>query len=225
MLVVSSVTAVASPPMMPASDSIWLLSAMTPIQSSTDTVALRVQTNAGFTYAVTLNGKPIPAGIFHTLNTMDYYDLAVRRTQISDSSVTNALVRFIMLSSRRGSPERGLIEWVPLPPIPSTAQEMAGAQLSVELPQDYPAGLEIPVVARVEDGAGNARRVNGWVSAAGFEGSAFRMLRGVGHGFLPPSAPGTVSFNAQLQSLQTNKQINIEASGINTIKGSLVKIN
>ena len=56
---------------------------------------------------------------------------------------------------------------------------MAGARLNLMTPQDYPAGLDIPVVARVEDNAGNERRVNGWVSATGYELNAFRVLRGV----------------------------------------------
>ena len=188
-----------------------------------DSAAFRVVTNAGFTYEVTLNGAPVPAGVTNTVGVMDYYDLAVRQTQISNGAITNALVRFIVLSSRRGSPERGLIEWFPLPPIPSTAAEMAGVRLSLITPQDYPAGLDIPVVARVEDGAGNVRRVNGWVSAAGFGGSNFRILRGVGHGFLPPAAAGsTVFFAGALQSLQTNKQVNIESSTTwTTVSGTL----
>jgi hypothetical protein len=191
--------------------------------SYTDSASFRVVTNVGFSYEVTLNGRPMPAGVTNTVGVMDYYDLAVRRTDTSTSAVTNALIRFIVLSSRRGSPERGLIEWFPLPPIPSTASEMTGAQLSLITPQDYPAGLDIPVVARVEGGAGNVRRVNGWVSAAGFESSAFRILRGVGHGFLPPAAAGSsLAFNGSLQSLQTNKQINIEASTTwTTVSGTL----
>ncbi|HTD66608.1 MAG TPA: hypothetical protein VK846_08780, partial [Candidatus Limnocylindria bacterium] len=179
----------------------------------TDSVALRVQTNAGFSYEVTLNGAAIAAGVFHTVNKMDYYDLAVRRTNTAGSEVTNVLVRFIVLSSQRGAPELGLIQWVPLPPISSTAAEMAGAHLDLVTPQDYPAGLDIPVIARVEDDAGNARRVNGWVSAPGYEASAFRILRGVGFGLLSPALAGTnISFNGSLQSLQSGKQINIESN-------------
>ena len=179
----------------------------------TDSVWFRVQTNVGFTYEVTLNGQPVPAGISNAVSTMDYYDLSVRRTRISDSSIATALVRFIVLSSRRGDPEKGLVEWFPLPPIPSTAAEVAGAGLSLMTPQNYPAGIDIPVIARVEDETGNERRVNGWLSAMGFEGSTFRILRGAGHGFLPGAAAGsTVSFDGTLQSLQTNKQIQIDAS-------------
>jgi len=178
-----------------------------------NTATFRVQTNAGFSYAVTLNGVTVPAGISNTVTKMDYYDLYVARTDNNTLAVSNALVRFIILSSQRGSPELGLIQWVPLPPIPSTAAEMAGAQLDLVTPQDYPAGLDIPVIARVEDGLGNARRVNGWVSAPGYEASAFRILRGVGFGLLPPAAAGSnVSFNGALQSLTANKAINIEGT-------------
>jgi hypothetical protein len=178
-----------------------------------NSVSLRVQTNVGFSYAVTLNGAPIAAGIFHTINRMDYYDLTVSRTNTSTLAVTNALVRFIVLSSQRGDPERGLIQWVPLPPISSTAAEMAGAQLDLMAPQNYPAGLDIPIVARVDNPDGTARRVNGWVSAPDYESSAFRILRGVGFGLLPPASPGTnLSFQGSLQSLQSTKQINIESN-------------
>ena len=185
----------------------------------TNSATFRVQTNAGFTYSVTLNGLPVPAGVSNTVTKMDYYDLAVTRTDVNTLAVSNALVRFIIESSNRlkpgstTSPELGLLEWIPLPPIPSTAAEMAGAQLDLVTPQDYPAGLDIPVIARVEDGVGNARRVNGWVSAPGFEASAFRILRGVGFGLLPPASAGTnLLFNGALQNISANKSINIESN-------------
>ena len=152
--------------------------------SYNDTAAFRVQTNAGFTYQVTLNGAAVPAGVTNRITRMDYYDLAVLRTETATSAVTNLLVRFIVLSSNRGDPERGLIEWTPYPPISSTAGEFAGAHLEIVAPKDYPKGLEIPVAARAVDNADNERRANGWVSAPGFEANAFRLLRGHGHGFL-----------------------------------------
>lgn len=178
-----------------------------------DSATFRVQTNAGFSYAVTLNGAPVPAGVSNTVTRMDYYDLLVTRTDNNTLAVTNALVRFIVLSSRRGAPELGLLEWVPLPPIPSTAAEMAGAHLDLLAPRTYPAGLDIPLAVRVEDDLGNARRVNGWMSAAGFEAGAFRIVRGVGHGFLPPALAGTnLDVNGSLQTLSTNHTITIESN-------------
>ncbi len=184
-----------------------------------DRVGFRVQTNAGFTYAVTLNGKPVPAGVTNVVDVMDYYDLVVRRTQTSDGTVTNRLVRFIVESSNRlkagdsTSPELGLIEWTPLPPIPSTEAELAGSRLHLMMPSVYPAGLEIPVVVRVEDGIFNhTRRVNGWVTNSGAAASPFRVLRGVGHGFLSAAGPGPINYAAWLRSLQTNQEVNIEAT-------------
>lgn len=188
-----------------------------------DSVSFRVQTNAGFTYLATLNGVPVPVGVFNTLTRMDYYDFVVARTNTSNNDVTNVLIRFIVLSSRRGDPERGLIEWVPLPPISSTAAEVNGAQLFVMTPQDYPVGLDIPVIARVENASGLARRVNGWMNAPGYEFSPFRILRGLGFGLLPPAtAPTNISYTATIQSVQTNKQINIESNTVwTTVSGTL----
>ncbi|HUR44405.1 MAG TPA: hypothetical protein VMZ27_00920, partial [Candidatus Saccharimonadales bacterium] len=189
----------------------------------TDTAAFRVQTNSGFTYQVTLNGAPVPSGITNRITRMDYYDLAVRRTDLVTSAVTNVLVRFIVLSSNRGDPERGLIEWTPYPPISSAGAEFAGAHLEMIAPKDYPRGLEIPVAVRAVDNADNERRANGWVSAPGFEANAFRLVRGHGHGFLPAATnSGTINFDAHVSALTTNKQINIEASTTwSSISGTL----
>ncbi|MFM1769345.1 MAG: hypothetical protein RJA22_1874 [Verrucomicrobiota bacterium] len=200
----------------PATAQTLTVSGVTDRTQYRDRASFIVLTNAGFTYDVRLNGKPVPAGVTNTTLIMDYYDLVARRTQISDGAVTNVLIRFIVQSSNRlkagstTSPENGLLEWTPLPPIASTAAEMAGATLGIMTPQQYPAGLEIPVIARLEDAAGRVRRANGWVADPAFPGSEFRLLRGVGHGFLPPASPGTLSYTAQLPGLQTNKQIEIE---------------
>ena len=204
-----------------------------------DRVGFRVRTDAGFTYVVTLNGKPVPAGVTNFVDVMDYYDLVVRRTQTSDGTVTNRLVRFIVESSRRlkasdnTSPELGLIEWTPLPPIPSTAAEISGGvglpQLRLMMPSAYPAGLEIPVVLRVENsgdgsvyGFTGTRRVNAWVTNT-LEGlgpnptvnvAPFRLLRGVGHGFLPSVAANQIAVNytASIGTLSTGQVVTVEAN-------------
>ena len=181
--------------------------------SYTDSATFQVVAQPGFTYKVTLNGKPVAAGVSQTVTTMDYYDLAVSRTEIATDDVTNALVRFIVLSSNRGSPERGLIQWTPYPPIHSGADEFAGGQLSVVTPQNYPQGLEIPVIAWVDDGPGNGRRVNGIVTAPGFAGSPLPLRRGVGHAFLPGAGgAGPLAYDAQVQSITSSKVINVDAS-------------
>ena len=56
----------------------------------TDRATFRVQTNAGFTYEVTLNGAPMPAGVSNTVARMDYYDLAVARTDTTTLAISHA---------------------------------------------------------------------------------------------------------------------------------------
>lgn len=179
----------------------------------TDTATYSVATQAGFSYVVTLNNAPVAAGVTNVVNVMDYYELDARRTELSSGVIVTQLVRFIVLSSRRGSPETGLIEWTPYPPIPSGNDEFAGGALTVIAPQKYPAGLEIPVIAWVDDGPGNARRVNGNVTSSAFPSSSLALVRGVGHAFLPAaSAASTFNYDAKISSLAATKAIEIDAT-------------
>ena len=179
-------------------------------QDLVGSASFRVVTNVGFSYEVTLNGVPKPAGITNTILIADYYDLVVRRTNLSDSTVTNALVRFIIRASDRGDTERGLIAWVPYPSIPSTTGELAGAHIDLVAPDTYPNGMEIPLVAWVRNASGGAVRANGSLTAAGWPNLVIK--RGVGSGFLPMSAPGEMSYFAQLPGISASKAITVEAS-------------
>ena len=175
----------------------------------TGSVSLRIPSNNGYTYSVQLDGVPIPTDVTIAVDRMDYHQLAVSRTNWTTGAQATNLVRFIVVSSERGSPEKGLMKWTPYPPINSTASEFTGAQLHVMTPQDYPAGLPIPVVARVDDGRDRAVRANGWITAPGFE--AIQVLRGHGSGFLPSATSGgTLTYDAQLTTLSAPKRINIE---------------
>lgn len=190
--------------------------------SATATFTVVVQ--AGYSYGAALNGSPVPVGAAVTVTRMDYYDLQAWRTNLSAPfDVTNLLVRFIVIASDRGAPEKGLIKWTPYPLIRSTAAEWAGAELQIMTPRDYPAGLPIPVIARVEDAQGRERRANGFVTAPGFAASTVKILRGHGSGFLPAATVGgTISYNAQLHSMEAPRQINIDSSTIWTsVSGAL----
>jgi hypothetical protein len=179
-----------------------------------DAATFTVLTQAGYGYSAALNGAPVAVGTAVTVTRMDYYDLLAWRTNLSAPfDVTNLLVRFIVVASDRGNPEQGLIKWTPYPRIYSAAAEFAGAQLHVVTPQDYPAGLPIPVVVRVDDGQGRERRGNGEVNAPGFAGYGVQVIRGHGSGFLPAAgSAGPIAYNAQLYSLQAPKQINIDSN-------------
>lgn len=179
-----------------------------------DTATFTVVTQAGYGFSATLNGAPVPVGTPVTITRMDYYDLRAWRTNLSSPfDVASLLVRFIIVASDRGNPEQGLIKWTPYPRIYATAAEFAGAQLHVITPQDYPPGLPIPVIVRVDDGSDRERRCNGEVTAPGFAGYGVQVIRGLGSGFLPAmGSAGPIAYNAQLHSLQDPKRINIDSN-------------
>jgi hypothetical protein len=123
------------------------------------------------------------------------------------------LVRFRVRASERGNSEWGLPRWSPYPPIASAAAEFVGAELKIITPAEFPIGLEIPVVARVEDDLGNRLGISGIISAEDFQDYPLQLLRGVGSVFLPAAAePNTISYEAEIQHLQTARQITIEAA-------------
>jgi hypothetical protein len=172
----------------------------------------RVPTSPGYSYQVLLDGNPVPTDLTNWVTSVDYHEVTVTRTNITDGTVTNRLVRFI-IQSERGDPEKGLIRWTPYPPIPSTAAELAGAQMRIITPEEYPLGLPIPMVVWLEDAQGNARRANGFVTAPGFEANPIQLFRGAGSGILPPAtASGPLAYNATLPGLQLYKQVNIEST-------------
>jgi hypothetical protein len=198
-----------------------LISGVTDRTSYTDVATFNVATNVGYVYEVTLNGLPVPAGVSQSIRRMDYYDLVAQRTPSGGGLTESQLVRFIVLSSNRGSPERGLIAWTPYPPIASGSGEFAGAQLHVVTPENYPSGLYIPAIAWVDDqggagGPGNGRRVNGKVlmtDQQGVNSGVLPMVRGVGHVLLPPAGSGNaISYVASIGGLTTNKVVAVDVS-------------
>lgn len=182
-------------------------------QSYTGSATFRVVPGDGSLDQVTLNGQPLASGVTYTVRAMDYYDLAVRRVDGVTDEISTALVRFIVISSNRGSPERGLIEWVPYPPISSASEEFDGASFELLAPAQFPANIEVPVVARVWEANGQQRRVNGWVNAPGFGANSFRVVRGVGFGFLPAGSAGSqINFDGSMGALQASRQIAVDSS-------------
>ncbi len=178
-----------------------------------DSVSFIVNSEVGYDYTVELNGVSIPTGVSIEVDEAEYYELYVYRREQSSGNEETELVRFIVRASQRAETEVGLPIWTPYPMIDSAAAEFIGAQLQIVTPAEYPLGLEIPVIARIEDGLGNRLGVNGYVTAVGFEDYPLQLFRGVGFVFLPAAEEsGIISYTAQIQSLQTLKQINIEAS-------------
>jgi len=178
-----------------------------------DSVSFIVNSEAGFDYTAELNGISVATDVSIEVNEPEYYELYVHRREQSSRAEESKLVRFIIRASERGISEVGLPIWTPYPMIDSAAAEFTGARLKIITPAQYPMGLEIPVIARVEDQSGNRLGVIGSVTAAGFEDHRLQLLRGVGSVFLPAATePGIISYTAEIQSLERPKEITIEAS-------------
>jgi hypothetical protein len=178
-----------------------------------DRVAFTIQSEAGFEYTAQLNGKPVAVGAAVAIDEPDYYELDVRRRDASSGGEESKLVQFIVRATARGNSEWGLPPWTPYPVIDSAAAEFAGSRLVIVTPAEYPTGLEIPVIARIESLSGDRVGVNGVVMAAGFEDRPLRLLRGVGSVFLPPATQaGELSYTAGVHSLAVEKKIVIEPS-------------
>jgi len=178
-----------------------------------DHVTLTVRSEPGYTYTAELNGKPVAVDVAVEVNEPDYYELTVSRYKQSSGSEESVIVRFIVRDSTRGDSEWGLPPWTPYPMIDSAASEFAGAKLIIVTPAEYPMGLEIPVIARVENASGNRLGVNGRVVAAGFVKHPLQLLRGVGSAFLPAQAdPNVLSYAAGIHSLTAPKEIVIEGA-------------
>ncbi len=176
-----------------------------------DRVSFTIRAQAGFDYTAALNGEPVATNVAVEVNEPEYYELSVVQRDRSSGAQESTLVRFIIRATARQNAEWGLPAWTPYPPIDSAGAEFAGASLMIVTPAEYPVGLEIPVIARVEDAAGKRVGVNGAVTAAGFEKYPLQLLRGVGSVFLPAATePNVIAYTATVRSLATPKQIVIE---------------
>ena len=140
---------------------------------------------------------------------------------LATSAVTSRAVQFIVRASERGETENGIPPWTPYPTIPSAPGEFVGARLRVLAPESFPTGVEIPVVAWVENEAGHAVRASGSIAAPGQ--AAFKLFRGVGSGFLAATNPaGPLLYSPSIAGLTTNKSITLEGATVwSSVSGTL----
>ena len=179
----------------------------------TDSASFTVNSEPGYDYTCDLNGTPVATDTTVNVNQPDYYELNVRRQNQTTAEEETRLVRFIIRAGQRGSSESGLPPFVPTPLIDSAQAEFTGANLIIVTPAQYPLNLDIPVVARIENDSKKRLGVNGRITADGFTDHPLQLLRGVGSVILPAAAEsGAITYDAQIKSLQTQKQIEIEAT-------------
>lgn len=176
-------------------------------------VSFVVPSADGVDVTATLNREAIATDVSVTVDQADYYELHVQRRDLASNAEESELVRFIVRDTARGHSEWGLPPWRPYPCIDSAGAEFTGARLRIVTPAQFPSGLEIPVITRIEDASGKRLGVNGTVIATEFPDHPLELLRGVGSVFLPAGTePGVVLWAGQIHSLQVSREIAIEAA-------------
>jgi hypothetical protein len=176
---------------------------------------------AGYSYDARLEGQPVAVGVPVVTARGGYQELSVWATNTSTSATTNRIVSLIVRTAERGSTENGLPPWTPYPVIPSAAAEFAGGTLRLLMPQKFPAGLVIPVVAWVENQAGHALRVCGNLTAPGQV--PLKLFRGVGSGLMSATnPPGSLAYAPTVGGLTTTNTVEIEpAPAWTSVNGTL----
>jgi len=177
-------------------------------QNVSGSVSLRVSSEAGYTYTSLLDGTTIPEDEWTDVEQAGYHQVDVTRTNdVGGGPLETETVRF-NIWSERGSSEWGLYPFTPTPPIDSSSNECSSARLLIVAPSNYPAGLQIPMVAVTESSEGQWKRLNGSVTLSAFPGEGIQLKRGVGYALLVGQATGTVvNCQAELKSIGVDKTI------------------
>src|SRR5256885_16944556 len=89
----------------------------------TDTLTIGVTIEAGYTYALYLNGTNVSSGGAYTIRSPDFYIVEAFRTNNTTGETTNRYFRIIVNDSARLGTEMGLPSHTPLIAIPSSSNE------------------------------------------------------------------------------------------------------
>lgn len=91
------------------------------------------------------------------------------------------------------------------------------------IPQTFPAGYEIPVLAWIMNDSDHPVRANGLLSATGHPNIQLR--RGAGSGFLgSTNSAGTLNYAPAIGGVVTNKSVTIEAATTWTTVAGVLKM-
>ncbi len=161
-----------------------------------DSVTYTVASEAGFTTVSRLDGQVINASSGFTSTVVGYHELNITRTPNAGGAAETALYQYIVQDAagrNGGNADNGLPSWVPVPQVDAPAAVIDAQQALFVVPQQIPAGVNLPVVARLAtDASGLIAKVN--ATALTYEpGGAtmtHRLYRGAGAGQFPAFAAG-----------------------------------
>ena len=167
-----------------------------------------------------LDGQRIPDGVWLDVTAPGYHELRSVQQPIGQAAKQILLVRFV-IQSARGQAEWALPPWTPLPPVASgqNLKTKVGntTRLEIFMPDRFPTGLPVPVVATVTDAQN--RHVNFTGALEG--GTGITLKRGFGSGMLPVDKTKTILFDAG--PLSAEKTITIDNNEWHTVEDDIKK--
>ena len=167
-----------------------------------------------------LDGQRIPAGIWLDVTRAGYHELKSTVRPIGSGEEDVHLVRFV-IQSQRGHAEWALPAWTPLPSVASGQAVNANAEGSVRLelfmPNRFPGGLPIPMVAMVMGPQNRRTNFNGQLEGE----NSLAMKRGIGSALLSPVLSKKYLFKAGPLSAQ--KMVTIDNAEWQTVQGAIPK--
>ncbi len=191
-------------------------------QVYTDAVEFRIPGQPGYEYACWLDNKPLQTNVLHRISAVDYHELRIQTTRLTDLRIEERTLPFIIRSSERNNSEWGLPPWTPFPVINSSPAEFSGRRLRVigpaAMPRDYP----IPLIAWIEETNREPVRLNGLVEVSGNRTTTLQLRRGIGSRLLAAETPGRVELETRLHSLTNRHPVVIEdQTSWQTVGGTL----
>lgn len=176
-----------------------------------DSASFTIAAEAGFDFTASLDGSPIAVGSPVLTQAVGFHELSVTKTPAGGGVEESLSLQFIIRSSERGSSETGLPAWTPHPIVEDASSAFEAASFSLIAPPSWPKDLDLPVVAKLSDGEGEALRLNGRVALNGLSGRSFWLRRGWGSRMVPGLATaGTLELDGRLQGLIAERPVIIE---------------
>jgi hypothetical protein len=184
-----------------------------------DKVTFTVAAEAGYKITAVLDGNAVAVGAPVTVDQVRYHELVVNKQPAAGGNVETLRIRFIVRNSERMSTEDGIPTFTPPPFVSDAPSAFAGAVLTLVAPVEYPQGLAVPVIGRLQDAAGGPLWLNGTVQSSHLASSPLTLHRGWGSVLLPAFATaGPVSYDGQVASLRAEAPIQIETKTTWTAK-------
>ncbi len=161
-----------------------------------NSVTYTVANEAGFNTVSNLDGQVINASAGYTSAVIGYHELNITKTPPAGGAAETAFYQYIIQDAagrEGGNADNGLPSWVPVPQVDAPAAVIDAQQTLFVLPQQIPAGVNVPVIVRLATNeSGHIAKLN--ATALTYEpGGAtmtHRIYRGAGAGQFPALTTG-----------------------------------